>query len=911
MLKKFAVILLVLSFATLGFAKGEVATQMYQEYDLAPGAFPEINQPIDDQWDLQVGWEDMETQSGDNGMLGITFDGTNVWVTGRGTGPNMVYIFDPVTGVMTNSFQSGSTTSWGCRDLCFDGTYVYSGWESGVQCWDLQFNFVTMLPFPAGQQFPRAIAYEPASDHFYTGNFGSTCYEFDRNGNMIRSWAPAPLSAVYGMAWDDDGEGGPWLWVHDQTTPASGCNVHQFDPATLTYTGVFVSLDVPPSPSDMAGGLDYHNGIDPLYTSMLVFNQGTPDAGAAFEMYMDTPPDAPAAPTGFTITTVGAILEADLAWTNPTTQVNGDPLTDLDGVYVSRNGTLLADLTTAGIGAAMTYNDNGITAAGMYTYSVQPYNTAGDGIPATDATWIGIDVPAAPGDFTVTPDPGGALSAACAWTAPTVGAHGGFFPGVSNYTLYRMPEGGAWSMVADLITGTSYEDTSVPSNGFYYYGVAGNSASGEGDMAESEMVFIGPPEFEPYPYDWFDISTVGTNSGINGDDQNLGPFPLPFAFPWYDGQMMTSIRICSNGWLSFTSTSTAYTNYAIPTAAVPNDLVAPFWDDLNPSSSGAVYIYDDIANDRWICQFHEVPHFSTAGRYTFQTILQANGDVIYMWNELTPGTANSATVGIENSAGTVGVQLTYNGSGPIEPAVGTGAIIYGFTPPPPPDVEVTLTPEGTIVLPAGGGAFDFNIAVLNNEATLVTLDIWTDITLPTGPVVGPLINVPGFPMAGGWGTDRDRVQGIPPHAPAGVYTYNGYMGMAPSLVYAEDHFTFTKTAADNGGVAAVEGWACWGEAFPGEAVINPNVIETYTLSDAYPNPFNPVAHISYNVPELAQVQLIVYDVIGREVATLVDGWVNAGSYQVTFDANGLSSGVYFYRLQAGEFSSVKKMVLMK
>ena len=283
-MRSILVSLLVLTFAFAVFAE-------WEEYDLAPGAIPQINQPTDEQWDLQIAWEDMETQSGDNGMLGITFDGTNVWVTGRGTGPNMVYIFDPATGVMTNSFESGSTTSWGCRDLCFDGTYVYSGWESGVQCWDLQFNFVTMLPFPAGQQFPRAIAYDPVSDHFYCGNFGSTCYEFDRNGNTIRSWAPAPLSAVYGMAWDDDPlSGGPWLWVHDQTTPSSGCNIHQLDPTTLTYTGVQQTVNVPPSASDMAGGLDYHGGVDPLYTSMLVFNQGTPDAGAAFEMYPAGPP---------------------------------------------------------------------------------------------------------------------------------------------------------------------------------------------------------------------------------------------------------------------------------------------------------------------------------------------------------------------------------------------------------------------------------------------------------------------------------------------------------------------------------------------------------------------------------------------------------------------------------------------
>ena len=94
---------------------------------------------------------------------------------------------------------------------------------------------------------------------------------------------------------------------------------------------------------------------------------------------------------------------------------------------------------------------------------------------------------------------------------------------------------------------------------------------------------------------------------------------------------------------------------------------------------------------------------------------------------------------------------------------------------------------------------------------------------------------------------------------------------------------------------------------PVEATI-PNV---FSLSQNYPNPFNPSTVISYQLPVNSHITMKVYDVIGREVETLVDEVKEAGSYEVKVDASWLSSGVYFYRIQAGNFVEMKKMVLMK
>ena len=109
-----------------------------------------------------------------------------------------------------------------------------------------------------------------------------------------------------------------------------------------------------------------------------------------------------------------------------------------------------------------------------------------------------------------------------------------------------------------------------------------------------------------------------------------------------------------------------------------------------------------------------------------------------------------------------------------------------------------------------------------------------------------------------------------------------------------------------------------------EVELNPTQPNSFLLSQNYPNPFNPTTKIKYSVPTgtLRQAQsdirvtLKVYDLLGREVATLVNEEKPAGEYEVTFDshsseARNLVSGIYFYQLQAGSFVETKKMILIK
>ncbi|MBI5662994.1 MAG: T9SS type A sorting domain-containing protein [Ignavibacterium album] len=89
------------------------------------------------------------------------------------------------------------------------------------------------------------------------------------------------------------------------------------------------------------------------------------------------------------------------------------------------------------------------------------------------------------------------------------------------------------------------------------------------------------------------------------------------------------------------------------------------------------------------------------------------------------------------------------------------------------------------------------------------------------------------------------------------------------------------------------------------------VISDFRLSQNYPNPFNPSTKISWQSPVSSWQTLKVYDVLGNEVVTLVDEYKPAGAYTIEFNAQNLSSGIYFYTLQAGDYFAGKKMILIK
>jgi subtilisin family serine protease len=164
-------------------------------------------------------------------------------------------------------------------------------------------------------------------------------------------------------------------------------------------------------------------------------------------------------------------------------------------------------------------------------------------------------------------------------------------------------------------------------------------------------------------YDWVDISGVGTIMPT-ADDGTFGPYDLGFDFPYY-GNVYSQVSICTNGFITFEATSSApYSNGAMPNSGSPDLMVAPFWDDLNPSQGGNIYYYHDAANARFVVQWDNVPHYFNTGSYTFQVLLYESGVIVFQYDSFTDG--SSVTVGIENAGATDGLGILYNTGGYLQ-----------------------------------------------------------------------------------------------------------------------------------------------------------------------------------------------------------------------------------------------------
>ncbi len=224
------------------------------------------------------------------------------------------------------------------------------------------------------------------------------------------------------------------------------------------------------------------------------------------------------------------------------------------------------------------------------------------------------------------------------------------------------------------------------------------------------------------------------------------------------------------------------------------------------------------------------------------------------------------------------------------------------------DLAVTLTPTAMpIQIPAGGGSFTFDAQIVNNTNNVINFDAWTDVILPNGAVYGPVILRTGLPIQPGQTIIRTGIlQNVPGYAPPGNYTYVGKVGTRPDTVLSSDQFDFTKLAGD-GALNHNLGWAVFGWFDDLGQIASPG---SFDLTGVYPNPFNPTAEIRYSLSENAFIKLSVYDISGRQAAVVYEGFAAAGAHTTVFNGEGMSSGVYFFRLKVGgEVQTVKTLLL--
>ena len=137
---------------------------------------------------------------------------------------------------------------------------------------------------------------------------------------------------------------------------------------------------------------------------------------------------------------------------------------------------------------------------------------------------------------------------------------------------------------------------------------------------------------------------------------------------------------------------------------------------------------------------------------------------------------------------------------------------------------------------------------------------------------------------------------------------NGATGLwALTFPFAAQNANFGKLASNDAAQSA-QGLKNIGAA----VVLNSALaVDVFRLEQNYPNPFNPSTRIAFAIPKASKVQLRILDVLGRDIALLFDRQKPAGAYELQWDAGSLPSGIYFYRLQSGEYVETRKMILLK
>lgn len=172
--------------------------------------------------------------------------------------------------------------------------------------------------------------------------------------------------------------------------------------------------------------------------------------------------------------------------------------------------------------------------------------------------------------------------------------------------------------------------------------------------------WIDSDEIDGPTYSWFDISSIGTSLNLS-DETISGPLAIGFTFTFY-GNGYSSLRVCDNGYLSFTDTAIEYIYSIMKNTQPPNNIIAPYWTDLDCGEQGNVYYYQDSANGRFIVQYENIVNWGESTGNTFQVILNSDNTIVFQYKLMNQDYLNSCSVGIENLDGTDGLSVIYDGS---------------------------------------------------------------------------------------------------------------------------------------------------------------------------------------------------------------------------------------------------------
>jgi len=211
-------------------------------------------------------------------------------------------------------------------------------------------------------------------------------------------------------------------------------------------------------------------------------------------------------------------------------------------------------------------------------------------------------------------------------------------------------------------------------------------------------------------------------------------------------------------------------------------------------------------------------------------------------------------------------------------------------------------------------------SVMVDETSLITGIDFTVHPLPFGEgmVTGIVADKTGEPVNGAFvyaENSSGEISGYAITNPSGNYIMSGLFAGEYNVKADMIEYTASSPVGINinysGGLTQTANLSLIPESVTGTQNSKPEIVEDYQLYQNYPNPFNPVTNIKFSLPERSNVKITVYNLLGIQVAQILNDVRNAGIHTVSFDASNLASGVYFYKLETGKFTSTKKLTLLK
>jgi len=603
-------------------------------------------------------------------------------------------------------------------------------------------------------------------------------------------------------------------------------------------------------------------------------------------------PTIPNAPDGLSATTVSS-SQIDLSWTDNSSNEDGFKIERKTG-----SGGTYSQIATVGANET-SYNDTGLSAATTYYYRVWAYNTAGNSSYSNEASaTTQQNLPAAPSGLSATAVSTSQIN--LAWTDNSNNENG--------FKIERKTgAGGTYSQIATVGANvTSYNNTGLSASTTYYYRVrayndAGNSGysneasattPGQGPYGGTPWAIPGNIQAEDYDIGGEGVAYHDTDSGNSGNAYRSEGVDIESTTDTGGGYNVG--WIASGEWLEYTVNVATAGNYDFEVRVASQSTGGTLHIEFNGANvTGSISFSATGGWQNWI-SVNKTGVALNAGQQVMRIVMDGSSFNVNWVNITTSsGATNLLTNGDfengTNSWSSQGCSISASSNSHS----GSGSVVTS---------DRTASWAGPIQ--------DITNEVAQNGQGNYDLSAWMKMT--SGSATGKIT----MRLSHGGGTDYIGVTGSVNSSTwsevSGTVNLTWSGTLTEAAFYVETTSGTTNFYTDDCSVTPAGGMAK-GLFTENEDLMAPLNAppEHFALHQNYPNPFNPQTTICYELPEAVHVQLEVFDMLGREVAVLVNGNQEAGQYNITFHTGDLESGVYVYKLKAGSFVDLKKMIYLK